>query len=253
MSLVVDADWSCKDVLQLRSVSELWKCIAERCSQLWHKLSIDLPGFNGRWGSRSNFIRSFDLVKKYLLHSNNVVLDITMYVRSSRWSDDGGAEKVQEIVQRTLLELLKHSRRWIAFELLLDTDRIADSETQRLLDLFRQTRALDEAKHLETLAICHSEAPHFRFHHHIRNTSTESTPRVASGFRLRHLRCDASIQSFSAAMFLQITVLSIAHWQPNMPPNLMLAVLEHTPALVDLTLRSLICRLCDVFLLRSCP
>lgn len=238
MSLIIDSEWSCTDVLRLRSVSVRWKNVADRCSKLWHKLSIEPPGSRNRWASSSNAIRSFDLVKKYLQLSNLVLLDVTIHLIASIWSQDQVAEQAAVVVIRNmLLELLKHSQRWIAFELLIVSDGVAGTEIDHLFDLFWQTGALPAANKLETLAICHSKVPHFSSHDRFQNTCSRSTLEADGSFRLQHLRCDTSLQSFPPEMLQHITVLSITHWRSD---TVTLAVLAHTPCLMDLTVRSLI-------------
>jgi hypothetical protein len=240
MSLIVDPDWKCTDVLRLRSVSVLWKNVAEKCCRLWYKLSIAPPGHGLHWGSSLNVITSINLLKKYLHHSNVAQLDITVHFPSPNFLESKEAREGPVAIRTMLLELLKHSGRWIAFQLLVDTDCITDSEIDDLFDLFWQKDGLYAAKNLETLAICHSEFPHFDTQHHFQNACPSSSHQSDGSFRLRRLRCDTSVHRFTSAMLQHITVLSIAHQHRiTIPVDSMLAVLEHTPCLLDLTLRSM--------------
>ena len=241
MILVIDPDWKCTDVLRLRSVSVLWKNVAERCSRLWSKLVIAPPGHNVHWGSGLNVITNINLMMKYLHHSNLAQLYITVHFPSPRFLESKEeAREAPAAIRVMLLELLKHSGRWMAFELLVDTDYIINSEINDLFDLFWQTGSLYAAKNLETLAICHSAVPHFDTQHHIQGACPSSSHRSDGSFRLRRLRCDTYVHRFTSAMLQNITVLSIAYrYHMTVPMDSMLTVLEHTPGLLDLTLRSM--------------
>jgi hypothetical protein len=235
MLFMVDEDWSCTDVLHLVQVSVLWRNVAERCTKLWCKISVAPPGSNLTWNSCPKSITSLGLLKKYLLHSHQSVLDICIFNPSTRWLEEPKAKEAEIGVRMLLLELANHAGRWMAFELLLEGDE--EELVNDLFHLFWEIGAFHSMKMLKRLAICYGESsPHFR------NTDSyniDSSPWQGGngGFQLTHLRCDASVQGFTAKMLRYVTVLCITHRLSDAVAADFLAVLEHTPGLVDLTVR----------------
>jgi hypothetical protein len=108
MQLVIDADWSCSDVLQLTGICALWKEIAERCGQLWHKLSISSPGSGNSWGRWASQITSVTLVKIFLRNLHLVPLDITILIMPSS-ACSGGNGYGEPAVYMLIHEVIKHA------------------------------------------------------------------------------------------------------------------------------------------------
>ena len=247
MQLVVDADWSCSDVLWLAGVCALWRDTAERCGQLWHKLSISSPGSGNSWGRWASRITSMPLVKRFMRNSRCVPLDITIRVTQSSASF-GDDECSEPAVYALIREVIKHAMRWRTLELLIEVDCPLNPDDIHIVgcihqtySLLQDTGALNKAQNLVELVIHHLGTPyprtkHIGYKHQITPLSPGQT------FELHHLRFDAFVGGLPTPMLRHVTRLSVGDSSDIVLFQDLLGILDNCPVLEDLTVRYLPCR-----------